>query len=86
VYALFLGQIAEGLTGAFGGVLMTIFGMVADITIPGKTRALPTLHDFSVLDSIFDVSGINNTQNIILSIVKIRENNIGKTNPEYLTQ
>ena len=40
VYALFLGQIAEGLTGAFGGVLMTIFGMVADITIPGKTRAL----------------------------------------------
>lgn len=40
VYALFLGQLVEGLTGAFGGVSMTMFGMVADITIPGKSRAL----------------------------------------------
>lgn len=37
---LYIGQVVEGLTGSFGAMMMSLFGMTADITSPGKNRAL----------------------------------------------
>ncbi|XP_071162126.1 proton-coupled folate transporter-like [Mytilus edulis] len=39
LYILYLAQVIEGLTGGFGGMLMALFGMTADVTEPGKNRA-----------------------------------------------
>jgi MFS family permease len=39
LYFLYIGQVVEGLTGGFGGMMMALFGMAADVTTPGKNRA-----------------------------------------------
>ncbi|XP_048258935.1 proton-coupled folate transporter-like [Haliotis rufescens] len=40
VRILFIGNGIEGLTGGFAAMLMAAFGMVADLTLPGKDRTL----------------------------------------------
>jgi hypothetical protein len=39
LYFLYIGQVVEGLTGGFGGMMMALFGMAAVVTTPGKNRA-----------------------------------------------